>query len=199
MEAIKNRMLATKLFALGIFGVSLVSHHVYLDDSIIDLVLEGLGYILLGTAAFGRTWASAYIAGKKNQLLVTDGPYSAVRNPLYFFSFLGFLGAGLAFESIVLASLFGMVFFITHWPAILREEQKLIELFGHSYARYRNRVPRFFPNLRLLEHPHSVVLFPAIFSKALLEASLIAFVFLIAHIVEWAHVHSYLPVALRLF
>ena len=43
------------------------------------------GMILVGIASLGRMWCSLYIAGYKDDKLVTDGPYSLCRNPLYFF------------------------------------------------------------------------------------------------------------------
>ncbi len=43
--------------------------------------------------------ASAYIAGLKSKRVISYGPYSIMRNPLYFFSSLGFIGAGLTFGS----------------------------------------------------------------------------------------------------
>ena len=35
-----------------------------------------------------------YVGGRKNAELVTTGPYSMMRNPLYFFSLLGVAGVG---------------------------------------------------------------------------------------------------------
>lgn len=56
-------------------------------------VAELTGYLLLIAAALGRIWAFAYIGGRKNRELCQKGPYALTRNPLYFFSFLGVVGA----------------------------------------------------------------------------------------------------------
>ena len=42
-----------------------------------------LGTLLICTGTALRLWAGLYIGGHKERRLVTDGPYSCVRNPLY--------------------------------------------------------------------------------------------------------------------
>jgi len=196
----KNRILLAKLLSIIIFSVTLISNHPYYwDEFAYEFMVESLGFVLLSASAFGRIWSSAFISGKKNKSLVTDGPYSMVRNPLYFCSFLGFLGAGLAFKSIVISTLLGIVFFLTHGSTILDEEKILAELFGRSYRSYKNSVPRFIPKPSLLKLPENVSLSPSIFTKALLDSSLIVSVFIMAHLIEWAHIHSILPILLKLY
>ena len=107
----RKRIILPKLLFLPLVGLAMVSHHAYQDDGPVDLSLELTGFVLLVACAMGRVWASAYISGKKNKELVTVGPYSLVRNPLYFFSLLGFIGTGLAFESITFAMLLAGLFF----------------------------------------------------------------------------------------
>ena len=53
------------------------------------------GCTLVGIATVGRLWCALYIAGYKTDKLITSGPYSMCRNPLYFFSLLGGIGVGL--------------------------------------------------------------------------------------------------------
>jgi protein-S-isoprenylcysteine O-methyltransferase Ste14 len=48
------------------------------------LEMAGVSLALLCVA--GRMWSSLYIGSRKNRELVTAGPYSITRNPLYFFS-----------------------------------------------------------------------------------------------------------------
>ena len=149
--------------------------------------MECTGFFLLVVGAMGRVWSSAFICGRKNSEVIRDGPYSMVRHPLYLFSFLGFVGAGLAFESFTLAGAFGILFLITHWPALLREEARLTSLFGDAYREYSERVPRFFANPRLLTFTDSVAIAPKRFSIALLESVGVLMIFLLAIIVNRVH------------
>jgi protein-S-isoprenylcysteine O-methyltransferase Ste14 len=50
--------------------------------------IENVGFSLVLLAIIGRCWASLYIGGRKVRELVTHGPFSIVRNPLYVFSLL---------------------------------------------------------------------------------------------------------------
>lgn len=194
-----KRLLVAKVLVLGVFGTALVSHHVYKEDSVANLSLEVGALVLLAAAAMGRLWSAAFITGKKSQVLVTDGPYSITRNPLYFFSFLGFIGAGLAFESLVLAGALGVVFFLTHWPTILKEERKLRGLFGEAFDEYTRRVPRFIPSLHRPALAESMAVSPRILTRAMLESTLVLGVFLLAHLNEWAHLHGFVPTLLAIY
>src|SRR5438874_6144411 len=95
---INKRLFIPKLLFLPAIAFALVSQAAYVEDGFWDTTWEVVSFLILLTAAFGRIWSAAYISGRKNHELVVDGPYSLTRNPLYFFSFLGYLGAGLAFE-----------------------------------------------------------------------------------------------------
>jgi protein-S-isoprenylcysteine O-methyltransferase Ste14 len=178
--------------------LALVTHHVYPEDSFADTLIGGVGLLFLVVAAGGRIWASAYVIGRKNRALVTEGPFSIVRNPLYFSSFLAFVGAGLSFESVALAVVFALTFFATHWPTILAEERKLEEIFGEAYGAYRRRVPRFIPAFRRPHSGSALEADPRLFSKALLECTLIPLVFVVAELIELAKLEGILPVLLRL-
>ena len=194
-----KRLVFAKSLAVGVVATALISTHAYAEDSVTNLALETGALTLLLVAAMGRLWSAAFITGKKSKVLVTDGPYSLVRNPLYFFSFLGFIGAGLAFESVTLAAALAAVFFITHWPTILKEERKLRDLFGSSFDDYTKRVPRFIPLLRRPALCESMAVSPRILTKAMLESSMVLCIFGVAHINEWAHAHQILPTVLTIY
>lgn len=129
-----------------------------------------LGFVLLGAAAFGRIWCSVYVAGRKNDVLVTEGPYSVVRNPLYAFSFLGAVGFGLMVENPILALLLA-IGFLLYYRAVVREEEALLAgAFGEVYAAYRERTPRWIPDFGLYSEPDSLRIDPGRVRRGILEA-----------------------------
>lgn len=190
----KSRLLVTRLLTVGTLPLMIFSHHVHPEGHLVDDLLAASALILLLIASAGRMWASLFIAGRKDTELVTRGPYSLVRNPLYLFSFTGFLGAGLAFESFVLTGIMALIFLISHLPAIRHEEARLARRFGAEYDRYSREVPAFIPTLRVPARADLVPpsIRPA--SRALLEASLIPFVFIAANLLEWGKLARLIPV-----
>jgi protein-S-isoprenylcysteine O-methyltransferase Ste14 len=137
-----------------------------------------LGCLLVGAATVGRLWCAQYIAGYKTDVLVMEGPYSMCRNPLYFFSLLGGIGAGLCTESLVL-TLAIVAVFIAVYPATIRnEETKLSSIFGNAYGDYTRRVPRFFPKISLFSEPAEYIVNPKIFRREVFDA--VYFVWIVA-------------------
>ncbi|MGD9875100.1 MAG: isoprenylcysteine carboxylmethyltransferase family protein [Kiritimatiellia bacterium] len=115
-----------------------------------------LGLLLLSVAALGRVWCLVFIAGKKKDIVQTDGPYSIVRNPLYVFSLIGFVGFGLAVENPVLAVILGILFFAYYPFIVRREEKQLTKIFGEVYRDYSSKTPRWIPDFRLYREPETV-------------------------------------------
>jgi protein-S-isoprenylcysteine O-methyltransferase Ste14 len=125
-------------------------------------VCESVGLVFLAFAAFGRIWCLVFIAGKKNDELVMDGPYSTVRNPLYVFSFFGAVGFGLAVENPFLAILIAVAFGIYYSVIVRREEAYLASRFGDTFRDYAARTPRWLPKTSLY-HEREIV--PVVTSK----------------------------------
>src|SRR5262245_36263866 len=68
------------------------------------VLLGCAGFICVALACLGRIWCSAFIAGHKDEMLVTTGPYARCRHPLYACSLLAALGLGLATRSPLLCA-----------------------------------------------------------------------------------------------
>ena len=69
-------------------------------------LIEIAGLVLILVCILGRTWCTLYIGGLKKRELVTAGPYSVVRNPLYVFTSIGTAGIGAQTGSSLVAILF---------------------------------------------------------------------------------------------
>jgi len=192
------RLRLTRLLILPVALIALGTQHRHPADALVDTLLTGGGVLLLVLAAGGRAWASIYLAGRKNDVLVTSGPYSLTRNPLYFFSFLGFIGVGLAMGSLVLAAAFASVFLLSHWPTILAEERFLEDQFGQDYVEYRAAAPRFFPAIRRPEGAGTIPINTTKLSLALRDCMAIPLVLIVVEIMEWAQLAGHVPVLLIL-
>ena len=82
-----------------------------------------------------------------SQVIVTAGPYSVVRNPLYVFSAIGTAGIGAQTGSAFLALLFAAGALAVFQVVARREETFLAATFPADFAAYAARVPRFWPRL----------------------------------------------------
>ncbi|NQV09018.1 isoprenylcysteine carboxylmethyltransferase family protein [Candidatus Woesearchaeota archaeon] len=79
----------------------------------------------------------------KSTVLVTAGPFSFSRNPMYLG--LSFILLGIAVFMGTVSLLFAPVaFFLTiNMTFVQHEEKKLDRIFGQSYIKYKNRVRRW--------------------------------------------------------
>lgn len=196
-------MNARLVLAKGLSGSTLalaaVTAHAWVEPGWMDQGLAALGFSLLVVAMAGRIWCGAHIAGRKTVELVTDGPYSICRNPLYFFSLLAFIGTGLSFESVTLAAIFGGVFFITHWVTIRTEEGVLRARYGAAFDAYTRTVPRLIPRPGLYHAEPTHTVGTVAFNRILREAMLVPCVFLAAQGIEALHERGFVPVLLHLY
>jgi len=110
-----------------------------------------------------RLWAVGY-AGTRTRTrspdgklkdLVTAGPYSHVRNPIYVGNCLIGAGIVLVFGQWLLLLPLLLVTFLAYQPVVAWEEQLLAGAFGEEYERFRRAVPRWLPRLQRYAHASS--------------------------------------------
>jgi protein-S-isoprenylcysteine O-methyltransferase Ste14 len=144
-QLMRKRLLVFATVALGAFVFVVGSR--WPDGHVVHEGIEIFGILLIGVCIAGRTWSSFYIAGRKDVSLVTIGPYSVCRNPLYLFSIIGATGVGAQFGSFVIMALVGLLAWQV-FDLVAREEEKSLEAgYGRAYLEYCERVPRFTPRL----------------------------------------------------
>ena len=131
--------------------------------------IESLGSMLILIGIGGRLWSTLYIGGKKASQIVSTGPYSVMRNPLYFFSGVAAVGVGAQAGSVILAAAFGIACFLAFSVVILREERWLSSNLGQPYLDYLARVPRFFPRPWLYRDQAEVTFKPRLLNRTLVD------------------------------
>ncbi|MFX0167858.1 MAG: isoprenylcysteine carboxylmethyltransferase family protein [Candidatus Hodarchaeota archaeon] len=94
----------------------------------------------------GRFYAPE-LAIKKEHQLITTGPYSRIRHPMYTVFILFTLSMVLV-ASNLFVTIFGFLLIIMFYPNSKQEEQMLLNQFGDQYRVYQRQTGRFFPRIR---------------------------------------------------
>ncbi len=134
--------------------------------------IERGGIILILVGILGRTWCSMYIGGHKLNRLITEGPYSVTRNPLYVFSAIAAFGLGAQLGSIVFALICGVATIAIFALVISHEERALATRFPAEFAHYKAMVPRFAPNFGGWQEADNLLVRPALVRRTFWDASL---------------------------
>jgi protein-S-isoprenylcysteine O-methyltransferase Ste14 len=130
-----------------------------------------LGFICVAVACLGRIWSSVFIAGHKDQELVTTGPYAYCRHPLYACSILGALGLGLTTRSLLLTAIVVVLIAALVVYAAACEEQFLADAFPDAFNAYVVATTnKWWPRSRGSALPEHLDVRPAVFWKAFLDA-----------------------------
>ncbi|MBK7254880.1 MAG: isoprenylcysteine carboxylmethyltransferase family protein [Ignavibacteria bacterium] len=117
------------------------------------------GFLIALTGELIRIWSVSFAgsetrttSGVGGTYLVTQGPYSVVRNPLYIGNILLYVGIGIMSMSLFpYLQLFALCFFIfQYYCIILAEEEFLQTKFGDLFSVYKKCVNRFLPSINKL-------------------------------------------------
>lgn len=168
------------------------------EGTIISVTLFASGCFLVAIASLGRLWCSLYIAGYKTDTLITDGPYSMCRHPLYFLSFLGAIGVGLATETLLIPFIIFLTFAIYYPYVMHKEDSDLLKRHGDAYKTYKDATPAFFPQRSLLREPETYMVYTQIFRKHIFDALWFMWLVGIMEIIETLHDLGILPIIFTL-
>lgn len=160
--------------------------------------IEWIGIALILVCIAGRTWCTLYIGTRKKRELVTTGPYSLCRNPLYAFTIVGAFGVGAQYASIVIACAAAIATYAVFRNVVRHEEAFLANSFGAEFARYAARVPRLLPRFNGWKDVPELNVSPQLIMRTFLDASLFLLAIPASEIVEQLQRQSILPVLFRL-
>jgi len=161
-------------------------------------LMQLAGLALIACAALGRIWTSTFIAGFKDTSLVQQGPYSALRHPLYALSLLAMLGVGLATRSIAITVMLVIAFVAIYLRSARREDAFLAQAHGKAHEEYGHRLRAFWPDFREYRVPESIEVRPRIFWKAFLDAGSLLGLYVLIRLADLMQVGGISPTWLSL-
>ncbi len=196
----KKRINVSKLCVIGLFAMAGSVHSNWTVGGLMSGTFLLIGIALALVGCLGRVWCSLFIDGFKTKQLVTCGPYSVCRNPLYFFSAVG--AVGVAFGSATLtAPIFVAICFALYYPSIIKaEERRLTEIHGKSFERYCAEVPAFFPRFKRATTPETYQIQTRLVFHSMTEATWFVWLTMLVHLLYQVHQRtSYLPTLFNSF
>lgn len=190
----KSRTYILKIALLPTLPITLFIWRSWPSNSVTEFVVEWCGYILLLTGIGLRMWSTLYIGQRKSKQLITDGPFSMCRNPLYFGSILIAIGASLCFENLVLLAFVLVILVPVHLLVISAEEQKLLKDFGSVYRQYKQNVPRLLPAFWRFKTPSIIEVSTRALKRATMEMIVLLFIPPFGDLIDMLHTRGILPV-----
>jgi protein-S-isoprenylcysteine O-methyltransferase Ste14 len=154
IQARPNRLPWPPLIYLAAIAASIVLHLIYplpfIGPPLSDILFAGGGLLIIGVIAIDfsaiRTLQRAkttVMPHRGSEHLVTEGPFSFSRNPIYLANTMLMFGAGLMSQIVWFFPLGLIAAFLTQKLAIEREERHLEIRFGKRYRDYTKRVRRW--------------------------------------------------------
>ena len=136
----------------------LMKYHIVLPNSVNfigwGLLLTGL-FLFIYAGMVLKFWGILGVAEVDKKIkskLITHGPYSLSRHPVYFAHSLIFTGIFFCTGILSTLAIVFFDFFVTYFIIIPLEERELQERFGEEFTAYKNRVPCFCPITSILKY-----------------------------------------------
>ncbi|MBB3454474.1 protein-S-isoprenylcysteine O-methyltransferase Ste14 [Rhizobium sp. BK313] len=188
----KNRLIVLWTGAIAFVLLTIFSRPQLPETSFANVVLEQLGLLLILAGIFGRLWSILYVGGRKNKQLVTTGPYSMTRNPLYFSSMLSIAGVCMLFGSVFIMLLFAVIMFCLFIYTAKREASYLQHIFGAEYDNYARNTPLFWPKFSRMKNDPEVIISTYTLASTFRDALLLVALIPLSELLDYLHSNGYL-------
>ena len=109
------------------------------------VTVAGLLFAVWARKYLGRNWSRS-VTIKQGHELITTGPYTVVRHPIYTGILAGFLGVAIAISQVRGFVAFVLIFLV-FWIKLRMEEQWMRSEFGETYATYAHQTAALVPYL----------------------------------------------------
>jgi len=143
-------VVAVVLYRLARHDLRRVTNHSWwIELPGLTLLVASMAFTIWARFRLGRMWSASPNVLRVDHELRTDGPYAITRHPIYTGLF------GMLLGSVLLNGLGTSLALLVVGAVVLGgripiEERLMSQTFSDEYARYRERVPRFVPGLKLL-------------------------------------------------
>ncbi len=195
----KKRLYVVQAGAAAVAVMVLLSDPAWEETLGVREYIEMTGLSLVLICILGRLWSILYVGSKKNIELVTSGPYSMTRNPLYFSSTVGAAGIGLMFGSVLAALALGLIAFLVFTVTASGEATFLKAKFGAQYDVYARKTPLFWPNPMRFSDVSEQEFSPMALRRTFIDGLYFLAIFPALAVVEYLHLHGYLPILVKLY
>jgi protein-S-isoprenylcysteine O-methyltransferase Ste14 len=125
----------------------------FAQPTVLSLVI---GFAVVFTGELIRFWGVSIVGAETRTtgtvggtFLITNGPFSYVRNPLYVGNMMLYAGVGIMSMALFPWMLLVAIswFYLQYYLIVTREEEYLAATFGGEFDAYRRNVRRFVPRL----------------------------------------------------
>ncbi|MBA3723770.1 MAG: isoprenylcysteine carboxylmethyltransferase family protein [Candidatus Levybacteria bacterium] len=107
----------------------------------IGMYLGGFILAIWAKNVMSKSWGVPGVHHKKQDKLVTDGPFGFSRNPIYLAFIMLYFGFAIAIQSWLIILRIPLAIYF--YKSAKKEEENLAKIFGKEYLDYKKRVPLF--------------------------------------------------------
>ncbi|WP_437190650.1 methyltransferase family protein [Planctomicrobium sp. SH527] len=144
-QSYRMRLPLTSFCLILGFSIALCSRPRITINGFLEQFIDAAGYLLIIAGIGIRLWSISTIASRKSVQLVTNGPYSLCRNPLYIGTLLISMGFLCLVQNLTMATLTLPIILLYIFGVVPAEEKVLRSIHGSAFDSYCASTSRWLP------------------------------------------------------